>query len=250
MSKKIGYVVFLFVLGLSGVASLLASNISIPEEARQELELIFTDFQIKLLMLVNPVIMLVGAIVIGGLLSKKVNLGTPIISNFFERSSKTIEINKITFQGILGGILSATLVFTTARVFKLFIPEELNILENSVQLAPITRFLYGGITEEILMRFGLMTLIVFLAQKISDTNQNYTYWVGILLSTLLFALGHLPVVINTVGFSTLLFAYIIIANSFAGLIFGWLYWKKGLESSIIAHIIFHAVILAIAYFSI
>jgi membrane protease YdiL (CAAX protease family) len=41
-----------------------------------------------------------------------------------------------------------------------------------------------------------------------------------------------------------LISYIILGNSLGGLIFGWLYWKKGLEAAFIAHIMSHVVMVA------
>ena len=39
--------------------------------------------------------------------------------------------------------------------------------------------------------------------------------------------------------TTELLLYIILGNSVGGIIFGWIYWKKGLESAMIAHIFAH-----------
>jgi hypothetical protein len=48
-------------------------------------------------------------------------------------------------------------------------------LSQSLQLTLAARFLYGGITEEILLRFGLMTLIVWLALKcLKEQNLQHT----------------------------------------------------------------------------
>jgi len=41
--------------------------------------------------------------------------------------------------------------------------------------------------------------------------------------------------------TTGLLLYIFIGNAIGGIIFGWLYWKKGLESAIIAHIFTHVI---------
>ena len=85
-----------------------------------------------------------------------------------------------------------------------------------------------------------MTLVVWIVFKMSKSLGNSTYIIGILLSSLLFAVGHLPVVFSTVAEpSAMLIAYIILGNASAGILFGWLYWKKGLEAAMIAHIFAH-----------
>jgi membrane protease YdiL (CAAX protease family) len=73
------------------------------------------------------------------------------------------------------------------------------------------------------------------------------YWGGILLAALLFAFGHFPVVFQAVGSpSALLLSYIVLGNSIGGIIFGWLYWKKGLESAFIAHIFTHVTMVSLS----
>ena len=238
---KVGLV--LFILGFIGVLSLLASEIPIPQEAKDQLLQVFTPTQIKLLTLINPTFFLIGSIIIGCATAKKVNLQTPVLSKVLILNSPKVEWKNLLLSGINGGLISAASVITIFFVFIQIIPNELSQLQNDIQLRPITRFLYGGITEELLIRFGLMTLIVFLLQKISKSNAKYTYWIGILLSAFLFALGHLPVVINTIGLSAPIFTYILLANATAGILFGWLYWKKGIEAAMIAHITFHAIMI-------
>ena len=97
------------------------------------------------------------------------------------------------------------------------------------------RFLYDGITEEILMRFGLMTFLVWLVSKIIKKTNDASYCAGILISSLLFAVGHFPVAFQAVNNpSADLLSYILIGNSVGGFIFGWLFWEKGLEASFVA----------------
>jgi membrane protease YdiL (CAAX protease family) len=42
--------------------------------------------------------------------------------------------------------------------------------------------------------------------------------------------------------------FVIVANSAFGLIGGYLYWKKGLESAMIAHALTHVVMFTASYF--
>jgi membrane protease YdiL (CAAX protease family) len=66
---------------------------------------------------------------------------------------------------------------------------------------------------------------------------------------LVFAVGHFPIAFHAVGTpSSMLLLYILIGNTIGGVIFGWLYWKKGLESAFIAHILAHVVMLMGEYF--
>jgi membrane protease YdiL (CAAX protease family) len=69
-------------------------------------------------------------------------------------------------------------------------------------------------------------------------------WAAIGISALLFGLGHLPAVSALLGhLSSWLVLYIVLANSVFGVMFGFLYWRLGLESAMLAHALSHAVFL-------
>ena len=90
----------------------------------------------------------------------------------------------------------------------------------------------------------LMTLIVWIFSKFLNNTKPIVYWIGIMIAAIIFAIGHFPVAYQAVGNpSAGLLAYILIGNSIGGVIFGWLYWKKGLESAFVAHIFAHVIML-------
>ena len=63
------------------------------------------------------------------------------------------------------------------------------------------------------MRFSFMTLVLWLAFKITKNLSNSTYWAGIILASILFALGHFPVVFNAVRNPTIsLLTYVLIGK--------------------------------------
>ncbi|AFH59399.1 CPBP family intramembrane glutamic endopeptidase [Paenibacillus caseinilyticus] len=99
---------------------------------------------------------------------------------------------------------------------------------------------YGGITEELLLRLFAMTLIVWLLSKITGRTgariPSGYFWCAILLSTLLFGIGHLPAAAGLYGaLNAVIVARILILNGLLGIWFGYLYWKKGLEYAMVSH---------------
>lgn len=65
---------------------------------------------------------------------------------------------------------------------------------------------------------------------------NVKMWAAIILAAFLFGVGHLPAATATgMDLTLLLTLRIILLNAVGGIIFGWLYWKKGLEAAVIAH---------------
>lgn len=68
------------------------------------------------------------------------------------------------------------------------------------------------------------------------------YWIGILAAALTFAASHLPLLYALTGSPPhWLLALVLAGNGIAGVAFGWLYWRAGLEAAIMAHALAHVV---------
>lgn len=243
MNKKkfiLGFI--LFALGLIGVLSMLTMELPLPPEIEAILKEEFSPRQIKLLLLINPTLLLIVTVIIGTILYDKVNLKVPIIEKWIGIDSGESRLNEIIKYGITGGVISGILISLVAFIFYPILPDEFIELGEKFKPTLAARFLYAGITEEILVRFGFMTFIVWICSKVTRGTKPKIYWIGIFIATIIFALGHFPVAYSVVeNPSSLLLTYILIGNSIGGIIFGWLYWKKGLESAFIAHIFAHVI---------
>ncbi|MGV8839214.1 MAG: CPBP family intramembrane glutamic endopeptidase [Bauldia sp.] len=102
---------------------------------------------------------------------------------------------------------------------------------------------YGGIVEEIMMRWGIMNLLLFLAVRLTgaaDGNPSLLLvWVAVAIAALIFAAGHLPAAFAS-GLRNRGFILRTLGLNFvAGLLFGWLFWNWNLETAMIAHAAFH-----------
>jgi len=238
--KKLYLALILCFLGLMGMLSMLTVALPLPEEVLSLMEDRFTPFQIQLLIMINPTILMLIAIAVGTILYQKVNLRVPIIEQLVGIRQAAVNIREILVYGIALGLLTGFVLSLLGALGRWLIPLEFEQLGASIQLTLAARFLYGGITEEIFMRFGLMTLLVWLGSRVFKSTGPPVFWAGISLAALIFAAGHLPVVFQAIESPGLIMiAYVIIGNSIGGLVFGWLYWKKGLESAFLAHIFAH-----------
>ncbi len=102
------------------------------------------------------------------------------------------------------------------------------------------RIFYGAIVEEILVRWGLMTLFLWILSLIAGSLTPLVYWAAILLAGLLFALGHIPGSLAAGAKKTPMFyAATLFLNGWASLIFGWLFWQHGLVAAMLAHALLH-----------
>jgi hypothetical protein len=104
------------------------------------------------------------------------------------------------------------------------------------------RLLYGGIVEEVLFRWGVMTLLAWVGAMLLGGATPAVMWAVILLSGVLFGIGHLPSYrLAGCQVTPLFLGLMIVLNLWATLICGWLFWRYGLLAAMIAHMLYHLV---------
>jgi membrane protease YdiL (CAAX protease family) len=192
-----------------------------------------------LLSVVQNIFLFALVIFFGLLLSKRIGIGLPILQGFIEGKNRTKELKLLLIPSICIGFFAGLLIILISIPFGKFVPE----LQNSEVSIPAWKtFLasfYGGIAEEVLLRLFLMSLIVWTTFKIKKSKDGnptvFGIWLSIVLSAIIFGLGHLPTTAQITALTGLVIIRAIVLNASAGIIFGWLYWKKGLESAMIAH---------------
>jgi len=211
---------------------------------------------IKIVGLIQPTIILAASAWVGVSLAEKVSLSAPALEALARRDSFIEALRNEIIPGIVGGLIGAAAVVSSWVVARLILPLEFVArAEQFNHLLPVpTRLLYGGVTEEVFLRWGLLTFLVWAGWKLfqrAHGKPHSRYFVGaILISSIVFGLGHLPIAVALGSISITIGLYIVIANSMFGLIAGYLYWRKGLEAAIIAHMVTHVGIVTAGYFAI
>ena len=249
MTYRTKLFLFLFLAGFTGILSFLLVDLSavlaiLPAEAGTELP--FSLWVLKIVSLIQPTVLLAVAVWVGVLLAPKVGLSAPAFEACARRAKWFAPLKPQIVPGVIAGFIGAVAIVLSWVVLKPFLsPEFVARAEAFNRVMPFpTRILYGGITEELLLRWGLLTLLVWLAWKIFQRRRAkpgaVCFVSAILISSIVFGVGHLPVAVAIGGPLTLpVVAYVVMANSVFGLIAGYLYWRKGLESAIIAHMFAH-----------
>jgi len=95
---------------------------------------------------------------------------------------------------------------------------------------------YGAIVEEIELRVFVMGVFAWLLSRFA--GKQATPWLmiaAIVLAALAFGAGHLPMAAQLVPLTVGVVTRVIAYNALAGIAFGWLYWKRGLEHAMLAH---------------
>jgi membrane protease YdiL (CAAX protease family) len=151
---------------------------------------------------------------------------------------------------LIAGVLGGLLLFASLRLS----PAAIGALQGQFSPPLYARMLYGGITEEVLLRWGLMTAFTWLAWRLFQGKRGAVNpvltWLAIAVSALLFGVGHLPMASFLIGsLNGPVVLFVVGVNATFGLLFGWLFWRRGLESAMIAHAMAHFVSELVTQFS-
>lgn len=190
---------------------------------------------VLIISVIQSIVLFTIFLFIGLLLSQKLGLQIPILEKIVERK-KISNIKPIIKTSVilwcLVGIVIIWLDF-------LFTKSGIHLTQTSVPLRQgFLASFYGGISEEIVMRLFFMTLILRIISKLYKgkiiENNIIMRW-SIIIASIIFGIGHLPITSALTTITPLVVIRAIVLNGIGGVIFGWLYRKKWLESAIIAH---------------
>ena len=254
MSFKARLFWILWVPGMAGVLSFLLVDLSaliaaLPHPPGEPVELP-PPALLKLVSIIQPAIFMTVAVLAGVFLANRVGLHSPAAEagargeRFFEKLKPQI------ISGVLAGLAAGVAIVLIWVVAKPFLPPEfISKAEDFNRLIPhAVRLLYGGFTEELLLRWGVMSFLVWATWRLLQTGSGKpraVYFVAaIFVSAFLFGLGHLPIASALAGGLTLpIVIFVVTGNSIFGVVAGFLYWRKGLEAAIIAHMSAHLVLI-------
>jgi len=200
-----------------------------------------------LLSVIQTAFLLAVAIFLGLKLSKSINLPT---LEFFESKAGFNKNFKSVFKlGVPIGIIVALVIKFGDLFFSKFIPQIIASADQIPFWKNILVPFYGGIVEELLTRLFLVSLLAWLLGKIFRVKEvvknNSIMWVSIIVAAVLFGLGHLPATASITQITPVIVLRAILLNGIGGVVFGWLYWKKGLEYGMVAHFFTDVFLIAI-----
>jgi hypothetical protein len=246
----------LFVLGSLGIVMFTITSISLvqqqlaalPPEVAAELP------PLRVLMLVQGLqysVLLAIAILIGIGCARRVGLRSHLIDSAVFHTPKSLSWATEMKWSLGIGAATAVIILVINRLIEPALPEALRAANNAEPnwLTSLTAILYGGITEEILMRWGLMSLLVWAGWKLLKQGvalpSQAIYQGAIVLAAVLFGLLHLPMTAAITPLTPLLIIRALLLNGIAGIAYGWLFWQYSLEAAMLAHASFHALVFAL-----
>ena len=152
---------------------------------------------------------------------------------------KPVVITAVT--SLVGGVI---FILADALLFARLIPPVMeSYLVKPTLNYVIASITYGGVVEEVMLRLFFMSLIALIISKLSKgkTVTDTHIIIANVLSALLFAAGHIPATVQSIGISPIIILRCFLMNGGFGLIFGRMYRKYGIQYAMLTHAGVHIV---------
>jgi len=193
-------------------------------------------------------VLVLGILIFIGLyLGKSVGLGAPLLGSWTKGEpvrERVISALKVSL--LLGIGIAATKYLLDQFIFSQFLPATLSGWKQIPLFLAAAIPFQQGIGDEISYRLFWMTVLVWVTYKIqgpeNESVKAMGIWASILIVGLFSILG--PPLWGTAILVKLQYAVLILTGSIP---FGWLYWKKGIESALLAHFSSSVVLLLLSF---
>ncbi len=241
VSEKVPFWREFFILlgaGTLGVVAVIPYQFTLLRGLPEEIPIPFPV--LLLLGVLQNIVLLALAIGVGLFCARRVGLGAPILEGWLRGEEVGKRGKDILLPSILLGVgAGLIIILSDVAIFAPHLPSALQEVERPSPWQGFLASFYGGIDEEILLRLFMVSLLAWLLSRVWKGREGKPtaggMWLVIIVASVLFGLGHLPATRQLTPLTPLIVARAVVLNGVAGLAFGYLYWKRGLESAMVAH---------------
>jgi len=249
MNKPFSWKIFfiLWIAATFGVIAVIPYTLALQSNTLQNMNLPMPLSTLLAIQIAQNALMFAILTAIGLFFANRVGLGAPILEARLSGESVSEKVRAILPISIVFGIVSSLLIIGL-DVFIFQAPmlrelgdtaKEFSQTANPAAWKGFLASFYGGIAEEILLRLTVMSFLVWLGRFVSKTSEgkptSAVFWIANILAAVLFGMGHLPTMALLAPLTSLVVTRTILLNGIGGVIWGWLYWKRGLESAMVSH---------------
>lgn len=220
------------------------------EQARVYLEIFgeslsTTAHQFVLTSLIQPLLLGIIAIYFGHRYAEKVNLRSLLMEKIESRPPA----NKYTLKNSIPFIVSAAIIVALFElsfdfIFQNWLPE---IFQPQFTIPSIAQAMsslfYSGVAQEILLRWGVMTAIIYVLSTQGKRITEMHYYIGIVFTAVLYAFSQYNGIFEFVDISFVLILRILLLSGLAGILFGWLYRNFHFEAAVLSHVLANTIII-------
>lgn len=244
---------FLIYLGVY-LVTLAAQYPVMQEQAKAFIEIMggsftYTPNQFALLAMIQPLLLGIIAIYGGHRYATRVNLRS-LTNEWIGDSNTTVEDEKkYTLKDSIPFVVIFAIFLTILNlgfdvVFQNWLPEIYHPNFSIPNLNQIfSNILYNGIGQEILLRWGIMTTIIYVLSSRGKELNHWIYVVGIVFTSILYAFAQYNSASTLADFHFILVLRILLLNGLDGVLFGWLYYKFHFEAAVLSHVLVNVLII-------
>jgi membrane protease YdiL (CAAX protease family) len=190
--------------------------------------------------IIQNAVLVAIAVGLGLLLATRVGLDAPLLEARLAGKAVSQRLRALLAPSVLGGAAAGlAIIVLDLLVFARDMPAAAPAGEHPPVWQGLLASFYGGITEELLMRLFLMSLLAWLLglvwREAPGRPAAGAFWTANLGAAILFGLGHLPATAALVPLTGMVVLRAILLNGIGGVVFGHLYWRRGLEAAMLAH---------------
>lgn len=225
-------------LGTAGVLALLLQPPPPDLLDRVPALAAWPPFAQRALLLVNPLVLVLAAAMLGAALAQRAGLGS-VLAGTAPTAAWPHTAARAAGLGFLMGLgLAAADSFMAPLLGQAWQETMATAPRGGAALA--MGVLYGGLAEEVLMRWGLMSLVAWgMVGLLGRDRHELAIRVAILAAAGLFAAAHLPAVAALADLTPAIVTRTLALNGVAGVLYGWLFWRRHLEAAMAAHAATH-----------
>ena len=231
----------LWAAGVWGVIAVLPYTLTLQAPLLEKMPLLPVPLAVVIaVQVVQNTVLVAIAVGLGLLLATRIGLGAPLLEARLAGESVGQRLRALLVPSVLAGAAAGiAIIVLDLLVFAPGMPAATLTGEHPPAWQGLLASFYGGITEELFMRLFLMSLLAWLLglvwREASGRPAGGAFWVANLGAAILFGLGHLPATAALVSLTSFVVLRAIVLNGVAGVVFGHLYWRRGLEAAMLAH---------------
>lgn len=243
---------FLIFLGLYSI-SLAIHYPVLRTQAEVYIEIIgetsnYTPSQFAMLALIQPILLGIIAIYGGHRYANRVNLRSLINEKVENKALTNLGRQQYTLKDSIPFIVVFALGIAILNlgfdfVFQNWLPEiyQPNFAAPNITQA-LSNIIYSGLGQEILLRWGIMTAIVYVFSSRGQEANKRTYLVGIILTAMLYAFAQFSSVTAYIDITPIILIRLLLLNVLDGILYGWLYYKFHFEAAVFSHMLTNTLI--------
>jgi len=240
------------------VAATLSGLLVIPyslEFAGQSLPALPEFLGIALIAVIQYLVMFGLLAYLGLRISRKIELEpTPVLSGK-TKLQKYLIISVVSGIAVGLAIVLLNLLLRTVFVF----PDVPSGAGAPSALAGFLASFYGGIAEEVLLRLffvPFLCLLIIGAMRLTGYAKTWKHtdnimWISVIIAAIVFGFAHLPGTAVIMAITVPVILRAVLLNGVGGVVFGWLFFRKGLEFAMISHfsldIVLHVLLPLLGY---